>query len=380
MAARSLHLRRCVSARKRPGPPELRNGPDEVDIEEAPPERIREREDVREALRQTASEGRTKPVPHTGDKVFFGATGTVLALLAAFYLGLVRGMDLFDAINSPLLRRGTLACLLIAVVLIFNRATSVFVVSQIESAVSKYNLKRILRLVAGVLIAAIAFTVLFVNWRTTLASLGLLSLVLGLALQAPLTSFFGWVYILAKAPYRVGDRIEMDDAVGDVIDVGYLDTTLWEVGGKYISGDHPSGRIVKFPNSKVLSSTIFNYSWPLFPYIWNEVKFQVAYTADFDFIARTLEGEARKEIGPKMLRRISVFRELLARTPVDQLNVKEQPAVFFRVNDNTWIDARVRYLVSPRNAGTVKTRLTKALLARVQEHPDKFRVPNDNNR
>ena len=357
-----------------------RKGPDRVDIEEAPPEQIREREDVREALRQTSTEGKTRPVPHTGDKIFFILTGAAGIVLAAFYAGLVREIDLLDAINSPLLRRASLAGLLIVGVLIFNRATSVFVVSQIESAVSKYNLKRILRLVAGVLIAAIAFTVLFVNWRTTLASLGLISLVLGLALQAPLTSFFGWVYILAKSPYRVGDRIEIDDAVGDVIDVGYLDTTLWEVGGKYISGDHPSGRIVKFPNSKVLNTTIFNYSWPLFPYIWNEVKFQVAYTADFEFVARTLEEEARKEIGPRMLKRIEVFRELLSRTPVDQLNVKEQPTVFFRVNDNTWIDARVRYLVSPRNAGAVKTRLTRALLQKVQESPEKFRVPNDNNR
>ncbi|HET9793677.1 MAG TPA: mechanosensitive ion channel family protein [Thermoanaerobaculia bacterium] len=369
-----------MSAKRHAEPEELRNGPDRVDIEEAPPEQIREREDVREALRQTASEGRTRPVPHTGDKIFFGISAAAALLLAVFYLGLVREIDLLDPVNSPLLRRGTLAALLIAAVLIFNRATSVFVVSRIESAVSKYNLKRVLRLVAGMLIVSIAFTVLFVNWRTTLASLGLISLVLGLALQAPLTSFFGWVYILAKSPYHVGDRIEIDDAVGDVIDVGYLDTTLWEVGGKYISGDHPSGRIVKFPNSKVLNTTIFNYSWPLFPYIWNEVKFQVAYTADFEFIARTLEEEAQKEIGSKMLKRIEVFRELLSRTPVDQLNVKERPAVFFRVNVNTWIDARVRYLVSPRNAGTVKTRLTKALLKKVQENPDKFRVPNDNNR
>jgi len=281
-----------MSAKKRPGPPELRNGPDRVDIEEAPPEQIRDREDVREALRQTATEGKTRPVPHTGDKIFFAVACGAALLLAALYLGLVREIDVLDPINSSLLQRGVLAALLIVGVLIFNRATAVFVVSRVESAVSKYNLKRILRLVAGIVIVSIAFTVLFVNWRTTLASLGLLSLVLGLALQAPLTSFFGWVYILAKSPYHVGDRIEIDDAVGDVIDVGYLDTTLWEVGGKYISGDHPSGRIVKFPNSKVLNSTIYNYSWPLFPYIWNEVKFQVAYTADFDFIARTLEEEA----------------------------------------------------------------------------------------
>ena len=351
-----------------------------MDIEEAPPEQIEQREDVRQALRQAAPEGKTAAVAGTADRIFFAVVGVVFLVLLAFYVGLVREIDLLDSINSPLLQRGALAALLISAVLILDRVISVFVVSQMESAVAKYNLRRIRRLAVGLLVVAIAFTVLFVNWRTTLASLGLLSLVLGLALQAPLTSFFGWVYILAKAPYRVGDRIEIDDAVGDVIDVDYLDTTLWEVGGKYISGDHPSGRIIKFPNSKVLNTPIYNFSWPLFPYIWNEVKFQVAYSADFDFIAKTLAEEAQKEIGPKMLRRIEVFRDLLSRTPVDQLNVKEKPGVFFRVNDNTWIDAHVRYLVSPRNSGAVKTRLTETLLRKIQEYPDKFRSPKDDSR
>ena len=38
-----------------------------------------------------------------------------------------------------------------------------------------------------------------------------------------------------RQPFRVGDRIQIAEATGDVIDVGYLDTTLWEFGGKYLS-------------------------------------------------------------------------------------------------------------------------------------------------
>ena len=72
-------------------------------------------------------------------------------------------------------------------------------------------------------------------------------------------------FILVRRPYRIGDRIKIDDATGDVIDVGYLDTTLWEFGGQLLSTDHPSGRVIRFPNEKVLDSIIYNYSWPLFP-------------------------------------------------------------------------------------------------------------------
>src|SRR5207253_36554 len=84
--------------------------------------------------------------------------------------------------------------------------------------------------------------------------------------------------------HRSGDRES-----GDVIDVAYLDTTLWEFGGQYISGDHPSSRVIRFPNEKVLDEIVWNYSWPLFPYIWNEIKFQVAYQSDLKFVAETMQ-------------------------------------------------------------------------------------------
>src|SRR5436305_849594 len=83
--------------------------------------------------------------------------------------------------------------------------------------------------------------------------------------------------------------------------------------------DHPSVRIIKFPNSRVLNEMVFNYSWPLFPYIWNEIKFQIAYNADLQFVARTMQKITEEEIGEEMLERVAVFRELLGKTPVDEL-------------------------------------------------------------
>jgi small-conductance mechanosensitive channel len=100
-------------------------------------------------------------------------------------------------------------------------------------------------------------------------------------------------------------------------------------GGQYISGDHPSGRLIKFPNEKVLDELVYNYSWPLFPYIWNEIKFHVAYNADLEFIASTMQRITEEELGEEMLKRIETFRDLLARTPVDELEVREDHALFF---------------------------------------------------
>jgi hypothetical protein len=81
-----------------------------------------------------------------------------------------------------------------------------------------------------------------------------------------------------------------------------------------------------------------------------------------------------------MMKRVSVFRGLLAKTPVDELEVRERPRVIFRVNENTWLEAIVRYLVQPREAGTVKTRLIKKLLAALNAEPDKVMFPAGANR
>jgi small-conductance mechanosensitive channel len=260
------------------------------------------------------------------------------------------------------------------------RLIDVYFIGRVQNAVYQYNLRRVSRLLVWVVIGFFVLTILFQNWYTAVVSFGLISLILGFALQTPITSFIGWVYILVREPYRVGDRIKIGNATGDVIDVNYLDTTLWEFGGDFLSTEHPSGRIIKFPNSTVLSSPVYNYTWPLFPYVWNEIRFYVAYNADLEFVAATMKEVAEQEVGEEMMKQVAVFREILANTPVNQLEVQERPAVLFRASDNTWLEAIVRYLVSPKEAGRVKSRLIKELLDRLNAEPDRVLFPKDSNR
>jgi small-conductance mechanosensitive channel len=88
--------------------------------------------------------------------------------------------------------------------------------------------------------------------------------------------------------------------------------------------------VIEFPNSNVLGSAVYNYSWPLFPYIWNEIKFNVAYESDLEFVSETVRRIATEEIGEAMLERVRTSRSLFSKTPVDQLEVREYPAVLFR--------------------------------------------------
>jgi small-conductance mechanosensitive channel len=348
--------------------------------EKAEIEQLKEQEDVKAALKQTAgtSEAAVKPVAKMEDKLWFGTY--ILVLLALFTLHYFLASDVFPTETKyiSLLRQLSIAAILVVFILAISKSIRVYWISQVENRPARYNLTRVLNFVVVIAILIVGLSLLSANWYTALASLGLLSLVLGFALQTPITSLIGWIYLLTRQPYRVGDRIQIDDAKGDVIDVSYLDTTLWEFGGPYLSTQHPSGRIIKFPNSLVLSRTVYNYSWPLFPYIWNEIKFQVAYDSDLEFIAQTFQQVVEEELGERMMHLVQVYRELLKQTPVDALEIQELPVVHFRASENTWLEAIVRYLVHPKESGRVKTRLTKKLLEKLNAEPERVLFPKSN--
>lgn len=343
-------------------------------------EEIKKDADVQRALKQaTPSEKEEAPATHIRDKLVIGTHILLLVGLGVVHQVITLRFP-FVYEQYPLIQKLVGAVAVIVVCLMVLRLIEVYFIGRIGNAVYSYNLKRVSRLVVWLVIAFFVLTILFQNWYTAVVSFGLISLILGFALQTPITSFIGWVYILVREPYRVGDRIRIGTATGDVIDVGYLDTTLWEFGGDYLSTEHPSGRVIKFPNSSVLSTPVYNYTWALFPYIWNEIKFNVAYNCDLEFVATTMQEVAEQEVGEAMMKQVRVFRELLAQTPVNQLEVQERPVVMFRVADNSWLEVIVRYLVHPKEAGRVKSRLIRSLLTHLNTEPDRVMFPKGNAR
>ena len=343
------------------------------------PEQISSRPEIRKELQRATGE---KPRITTSgrDKFWFILHGAILLVCIAVYFLVTSKVTPVGPASAGILVRIIRGIALIVVFLAVARAISVYALGRVEDPSTRFTLQRVLHLVVALIILVMSISIIFVNWYGAVAALGIGSVIVGLAVQTPMKSFIAWIYILVRQPFRVGDRIQIGEATGDVIDVGYLDTTLWEFGGKYLSGDHPSGRLIKFPNEKVLDEIVYNYSWPLFPYVWNEIRFYVAFNADLEFISTTMQKITEDELGEEMMKHVETFRDLLARTPVDELEVRERPRVLFRVSENTWLEAIVRYVVAPREAGRVKTRLIKKLLTALNTAPQKVMFPAGANR
>ena len=132
--------------------------------------------------------------------------------------------------------------------------------------------------------------------------LGRLSFAIGVAgagvavaLQDVLASIAGAFSIGFSRLYMAGDRVQIGDTRGDVIDIGLLRTTLMEVGN-WVSRDLYSGRIVRIPNSMVLKGSVFNYSQG-FRFIWDEIKVVFTTTSDCRLAREMLLRVAKVAIG-----------------------------------------------------------------------------------
>jgi small-conductance mechanosensitive channel len=311
--------------------------------------------------------------------IWFGTYITISLLALTAYI-LFR-LHIFDLLGTYrlLLQRLSLATFFAVVVLALAKFVEVLIHKK-SGRYSRYNLIHFTRLVSIILVAIIFISFLFTNWYAAAVSLGLISLILGFALQNPISSFIGWIYIIIRNPYRIGDRIQINDFKGDVIEIGYLDTTLWEFGGDYLSNDLPSGRLIRFPNSLVLQAAVYNYSWENFEYIWNQIPFYVAFTSDLDFVATTIRRITTAELGPQMTDNIKNLKEVVKNSPVDDLEIKEYPYITYNINANTWVEVSVTYLVPPKKASRFRTLIINKTLAELNKAPEKVLFPKGDSR
>lgn len=301
----------------------------------------------------------------TKHKVWIG-TYAILAVVCLVAYFLFR-LQVFYVIDKSLVivKKATLAGFFVFVVMIVSRYIEMITMKESRTAAVGYNLVRLVRFITAIIVLLIIVSAIFANWYTAAVSLGLGSLLLGFSLQTPISSLIGWIYIILRNPYRVGDRVQIGTIKGDVMEISYLDTTLWEFGGNYLTNDLPSGRLVSFPNSQIFQQPVFNYSWRKFPHIWNEISFYFSFGSDAAFIEETLKRVTEE-----------VLKAQLAEN-ADELEIEAHPIVSFRTNSNAWMEATLTYLVSPKKTADIRSAILKKAITELRTQPGKISMPNE---
>jgi small-conductance mechanosensitive channel len=132
----------------------------------------------------------------------------------------------------------------------------------------------------------------YAGFTSVATFLGLVSAGIAIALKDLLVNLAGWVFILWRRPLEVGDRIQLGEHAGDVIDIRIFQFTLLEIGN-WVDADQSTGRIIHVPNGKVLTEVLANYTKG-FQYIWNELPVLVTFESDWRKAKEILERIGQK--------------------------------------------------------------------------------------
>jgi small-conductance mechanosensitive channel len=218
------------------------------------------------------------------------------------------------------------------------------------------------------LAAGISLSVLAGDIRALVGSLGLIGLALSWALQTPIESFTGWLLNSFQGYYRVGDRVAVGEVFGDVYQIDFLTTTVWEIGspgtGGFVQAEQPTGRLITFPNNEVLAGTVVNLTRD-FPYVWDELTIPLANESDLGYGMRVLSGIARELLGTHMAEPARQYDEILRAAGLE-MGMAEDPQVFIAMNES-WTDLIIRYLVNARQRRKWKSELTLRVMEELKK-------------
>ena len=183
--------------------------------------------------------------------------------------------------------------LVIIILFVLRRALLAVVSRRVEDPTSRYRWAKTSAYTASLIGLAVVIQIWFIALRSLSTFLGLLSAGLAIALRDLVADFAGWLFILFRRPFDLGDRIQIGSHAGDVIDRRIFQFSIMEIGN-WVGADQSTGRVLDIPNQRVFLEPLANYSAG-FPYLWNELKVLVTLESDWKK-AKTLFAEITKEI------------------------------------------------------------------------------------
>ncbi len=195
--------------------------------------------------------------------------------------------------------------------------------------------------------------------------LGLLSAGLAIALRGPVTDFAGWIFLLWRKPFDVGDRIQIADTKGDVIDIRVFKFTVLEIGN-WVHADQSTGRVVHIPNHKVFDDPLANYTSD-FEFIWNELEILLTFESDWRKAKNILQEIADKHLEDYVTEAQNQVRRAKKSYLIHYRYLT--PTVYTDVRDSG-ICLTIRHLSNPRRRRSLGQSIWEDVLDRFGEHDD----------
>lgn len=135
-----------------------------------------------------------------------------------------------------------------------------------------------IKIVCYVFVIIIALSILGIPTTSLITAIGTAGVAIGLALKDSLSNFASGVLILANAPFKVGDYVDLGGQSGVVMEIGLMNTILKTLDNRHIV----------LPNNTVTNGTVVNYSAEKTRRL--DMNFTIGYRDDADLAISLIRG------------------------------------------------------------------------------------------
>lgn len=234
-----------------------------------------------------------------------------------------------------------------------------------ENVKTRYFWKRVISFVVPITGSFLIAMVWIHAFRYLGAFLGLLSAGIAIALKDLLANLAGWLFILFRKPFVIGDRIQIGPHKGDVIDLRLYQFSILEIGN-WVQADQSTGRVIHIPNGKVFTEPQANYTMG-FKYIWNELEIRITFESNWQKAKSILE-----EIINKHTNNIIHPAELDLKEASKLYLIHYQhltPIVYVTVVENG-VKLSIRYLCDPQRRRVTEAAIWEDILSQFRQCSD----------
>jgi len=264
------------------------------------------------------------------------------------------------------LQKIVVSIVVIGIAVIVSRLAGRILKKRVRDVSQMHTLTVLVRKISYVAAAVIVLAVVFEFGSNFATVIGILGAGVAFASQEVIGSFAGYLNIITRNIFRIGDRIRIGNVVGDVLDISLLRTTVMEIG-EWVKDDQYTGRIVSLANRVVFSDPVFNYTQHS-GYIWDEIMIPVTYEANWRRAVEVMLAKGQELTSRFHAEARAEFEGMVKRYPSLQ-PVPVEPSLYITLTDN-WIALTLRYIVAVRDRRPVKGQIHGEFLKCFGEEPD----------
>jgi small-conductance mechanosensitive channel len=172
-----------------------------------------------------------------------------------------------------------LSLLLFFFVWLFRKIVTKFIIDRLDNYKERYFWGKTLKTTTVIIAIIILSRIWFGIFESIGTFIGLLSAGLAIAFKDLLVNIGGWLFVTIRKPFKIGDRIQIGEIIGDVIDFRLFQFAVIEVGN-WVDAEQSTGRIIHIPNGLVFTQWQANYTEG-FEYIWDEIPILITFESDW---------------------------------------------------------------------------------------------------